>query len=160
MLYEKCEGSKFSILMTISSETRNKTNTSLTCTNRPTACPTIRNKSWNLSKLTHTYPHKPLRKIKSHHTQSPGWQSTLCVAWCLIWWFAILEKSGHTWHRMSSLASLNNKHKLKIYAKVGATTRHHVPWEIQLNTILFINAWNKISQSTNYTGRGCQFSKW
>ena len=24
--------------------------------------------------------------------QSPGWQPTLCLAWCLIWWFASLEK--------------------------------------------------------------------
>ena len=35
--------------------------------------------------------------------QSPGWQLTLCVAWCLIWWFVSLEKYGHTWHRMSVL---------------------------------------------------------
>ena len=27
----------------------------------------------------------------------------LCVASCLIWWFASLEKYGHTWHRMSLL---------------------------------------------------------
>ena len=30
-----------------------------------------------VSMLTHTYPHKPLRKIKGH-VQSPSWQSTLC----------------------------------------------------------------------------------
>ena len=35
--------------------------------------------------------------------QSPGWQPTLCVLWCLIWWIASLEKYGHTWHRMSLL---------------------------------------------------------
>ena len=29
----------------------------------------------------------------SDHMQSPGWQPTLCVAWCLIWRFASLEKS-------------------------------------------------------------------
>ena len=27
------------------------------------------------------------------HLQSPGWQPTLCVAWCLLWWFASIEKS-------------------------------------------------------------------
>ena len=32
--------------------------------------------------------------------QSPGWQLTLCVAWCLIWWFTSLDKYGHTWHWM------------------------------------------------------------
>ena len=35
--------------------------------------------------------------------QSPGGQPTLWVTWCLIWWFANLEKYGHTWHRMSLL---------------------------------------------------------
>ena len=35
--------------------------------------------------------------------QSPGWQPTLCVALCLIWWFAISVKYCHTWHRMSLL---------------------------------------------------------
>ena len=36
--------------------------------------------------------------------QSPGWQPTSYVAWCgLIWWFANLEKYGHTWHWMSFL---------------------------------------------------------
>ena len=54
-----------------------------------------------VSMLTHTYPHKPLRKIKvticNHQSGGP-----LCVvALCLIWWFASLEKYGHTWHRMS-----------------------------------------------------------
>ena len=32
--------------------------------------------------------------------QSPGWQPTLRVAWCLTWWFASLGKCGHIWHRM------------------------------------------------------------
>ena len=45
------------------------------------------------SMLTHTYPHNTPRKIKSDHMQSPGWQPTLCVAWCQIWWFASLDKS-------------------------------------------------------------------
>ena len=43
------------------------------------------------SMLTFIYPHKPLRKSKSDHMQSPGWQPALCVAWCPIWWFASLE---------------------------------------------------------------------
>ena len=54
-----------------------------------------------LSMLAHTYPHKSLRKTKSDHMQSPGWQPTLCVAWCVIWWVASLEKYGHTWHWLS-----------------------------------------------------------
>ena len=49
-----------------------------------------------------------MRKIKvaicSHQADSP-----LCVAWCLIWWFASLEKYGHTWHQMSSLRQGVNK---------------------------------------------------
>ena len=28
--------------------------------------------------------------------QSPGWEVTLCVAWCLIWWIASLGKSRAT----------------------------------------------------------------
>ena len=35
--------------------------------------------------------------------QSPGWQPTLCVAWCLVWWFANSQKCGYTRHRMSLL---------------------------------------------------------
>ena len=35
--------------------------------------------------------------------QSPGWEPTACVAWCLIWWFAHLDEYGHTWHWMSLL---------------------------------------------------------
>ena len=40
--------------------------------------------------------------------QSSDWQPTLCVAWCLIWWFASIEKvwsypGGHTRHRISWL---------------------------------------------------------
>ena len=56
-------------------------------------------------KWAYQYAHKPLRKIKNDHMQSPaaGWQPTLCVAWYLIWWFARVEKHGHTWHRMSLL---------------------------------------------------------
>ena len=63
--------------------------------------------------LTHTYPQKPLRKIKRDHMHSPGWQPTLCVTWCLIWWFEILEKYDHTWHRMFSLRpAVIKQHKL------------------------------------------------
>ena len=28
----------------------------------------------------------------SDHMQSPSWQPSLCVAWCLVWWFASLKK--------------------------------------------------------------------
>ena len=48
-----------------------------------------------VSMLTHAYPYKPLLgrlKMIIINMQSPGWQPTLCVAWCLIWWFASLEK--------------------------------------------------------------------
>ena len=43
-----------------------------------------------VSMLMQTCPHKPLRKIQTcnHQADSP----LLCVAWCLIWWFASLEK--------------------------------------------------------------------
>ena len=34
--------------------------------------------------LTHTYPHKPPEEDSSDHMQSPGWQPTFCVAWCLM----------------------------------------------------------------------------
>ena len=53
--------------------------------------------------LVHTYPHKPWRRLRWPYMQSPGWQTTLCVAQCLISWFASSEKYGHTWQRMSLL---------------------------------------------------------
>ena len=31
-------------------------------------------------------------RLKWPYMQSPGWQPILCLAWCLIWWFASLEK--------------------------------------------------------------------
>ena len=38
------------------------------------------------------------------YLKSPGWQPTLCAAWCPICWFALAcKKYGHTWHRMSFL---------------------------------------------------------
>ena len=53
---------------------------------------------------THTnYPGKIKVTICNHHVQSPGWQPTLCVVWCLICWFASLEKYVHSWHWMSLL---------------------------------------------------------
>ena len=54
--------------------------------------------------LTHAFPHKSLRNIKvaicNHQTDGPLY---VWPAWCLIWWFASLEKYGHTWYRMSLL---------------------------------------------------------
>ena len=37
---------------------------------------------------THTNPWRRL----SGHLQSPAWPPTLCVVWCLIWWFASIIK--------------------------------------------------------------------
>ena len=45
----------------------------------------------------------PWGRLKWPYAKSPGWQPTLYVAWCLSWWFANLEKYGHTWHRISLL---------------------------------------------------------
>ena len=42
--------------------------------------------------LTYIYLHKLLRKIKVANLQSPGWQPTLHVSWCLFWWFESIEK--------------------------------------------------------------------
>ena len=57
-----------------------------------------------VSMLTHIYPHNPGGKLKWPYAKSPGWQPTLCVAWCLICWFALVyKKYGHTWHKMSLL---------------------------------------------------------
>ena len=44
-----------------------------------------------VSMLTLAYPHKPLRKIKVTICNHQA-DRTLCVAWCLIWWIASLEK--------------------------------------------------------------------
>ena len=47
-----------------------------------------------VSMLTHIYPHKARRKIEDwSYAKSPGWQPTLCVALCLICWFALAFKS-------------------------------------------------------------------
>ena len=53
--------------------------------------------------LTRKYPHKPPRKtevtICNHQAESP-----LCMAYCLIWWFARLKNVwSYTWHWMSLL---------------------------------------------------------
>ena len=54
-----------------------------------------------LTLYTHT---KPGGKLMWSYAKSPDWQPTLCVAWCLICWFALAyKKYGHTWHRMSLL---------------------------------------------------------
>ena len=46
----------------------------------------------------------PEEDWKWSYAKSPGWQPTLCVAWCLICWFALAyKKYGHTWHQMSLL---------------------------------------------------------
>ena len=56
---------------------------------------------YTLTARTHT---KPGVRLKWSYAKSPGWQPTLCVAWCLICWFALAyKKYGHTWHRMSLL---------------------------------------------------------
>ena len=42
------------------------------------------------------YPYVPTQTPwgrMSGHLRSPGWQPTLQVPWCQIWWFAIIEKS-------------------------------------------------------------------
>ena len=55
------------------------------------------------SELLYTHT-KPGGRLKWSYAKSPGWQPTLCVAWCLICWFALsYKKYGHTWHRMSLL---------------------------------------------------------
>ena len=46
-----------------------------------------------MSILNHTYPHTTPEEELSTHLQSPGWQSIFGVSWCLIWWFANIEKS-------------------------------------------------------------------
>ena len=37
------------------------------------------------------------------HLQSPGIQLTLRMTWCLIWWFASIEKHARTWLWISLL---------------------------------------------------------
>ena len=67
--------------------------------------PSIRPLGDKVGILTHIYTHtKPGGRLKWSYAKSPGWQPTLCVAWCLICWFALAyKKYGHTWHRMSLL---------------------------------------------------------
>ena len=49
-------------------------------------------------------PHKARRKIEVIICKITRLKPTLCVAWCLICWFALAYKRyGHTWHRMSLL---------------------------------------------------------
>ena len=45
---------------------------------------------------------------------------TLCMAWHLIWWFASLEKYGHTWHQMFLLRpGVIKQHKHKPIGDFG-----------------------------------------
>ena len=59
----------------------------------------------------------------SDHMQSPGRQPTLCVAWCLIWWFAVLESivihdtECPYWDQVS--LNITNHHQILIVS--GAT---------------------------------------
>ena len=54
------------------------------------------------------------------------------MAWCLIWWFASLEKYGHTWHWMSFLTP-------------GVIKQHKHPWFICLSPALLIIVFSIIS---------------
>ena len=51
------------------------------------------------------------------HLQSPDWQPTLCVAWCLIWWFAKNIEQSTFKHDTDCLSwdqvSLNNTNSIK-----------------------------------------------
>ena len=64
------------------------------------------------------YPLKPLRKIKV--TICNHQADTLCVAWCLIWWFASLEKSmaiHDTKYPYWDQVSLNNTPTLFMFSE-------------------------------------------
>ena len=65
-----------------------------------------------VSMLTHTYPHKPLRKIEvttcNHQTGSP------LYVWNDFWSgdLQVLKNYGHTWHQMPLLRpGVNKQHK-------------------------------------------------
>ena len=73
-----------------------------------------------VSMLTHT---NPCWRSKLPYA-SPGWQPALCVALCLIWWFAstCIEMYGDTWHWISLLKPGVIKYKPK-------------PWSIHIRAI-------------------------
>ena len=87
--------------------------------------------------IAHTYPEEEW----SDHTcmQSPGWQPMLCVAWCLIWWFASLEKYGHTWHQMSILRPGVNKQP-KPSLIILIFIQAFIEWSMEHN-VLFQKKW-------------------
>ena len=72
--------------------------------------------------LIHIYPPKPMRKTKvticSHQADNP-----LCVAWCLIWWFASLEKNMvihdtecPSWHKPNLISnSISKLYRIRLY---------------------------------------------
>ena len=77
----------------------------------------------------------------NYHTQSSGWQPPLCMAWCLTWWFASLEKYGQTWHQMSLLRlGVINPHNTGIF--------YHTMWGLigPQTKILYLHLpeWNKL----------------
>ena len=47
---------------------------------------------WSREYVRPYIPKQFHEKDYSDHMQSPGWQPTLCMTRCLIWWFASLEK--------------------------------------------------------------------
>ena len=58
--------------------------------------------------------------------QSPGWQLTSCVAWCLIWWFASVP---YTWHWMSLLRpDVIKQHKPKPHNAYATFSSYNESW--------------------------------
>ena len=91
---------------------------------------------------THT---KPGGRLKWPYAKSPGWQPTLCVAWCLICWFALAyKKYGHTWHRMSLLRpGVIKQHKSNNMSDLIASSRLKVTRHVfQLAVTLHNCAWH------------------
>ena len=83
---------------------------------------------------THT---KPGGRLKWSYAKSLGWQPTLCVAWCLICWFALAyKKYGHTWHRMSLLRpGVIKQHKPTSIVNRPPQTDYLLWSKVQLYTI-------------------------
>ena len=69
--------------------------------------------------------------------QSPGSQPTLCVAWCLIWWFVSLEK---VWSYMAPNVLTETRCHETTQAGPNSTTWQEIYIVRQLRLYFFIGA--------------------
>ena len=124
----------------------------LSSTTRIYVLSTVSNSSWlSLSGVISEYvnPYIPTHTPEeywSDHMQTPGWQPTLCVALCLIWWFASFKKKVLVIHDTEcpywDQVSLNN-------TKPNQTSWLSLDNGLIIQTCL-MNIYGQLAENTHY----------